>query len=113
MPRKAVSVTLDEINLTWLRGRARVSSKGNLSEALDRLVTEVRTGGGPDRAVRSVAGTVRLPADDPDLKKAKAAIRALFEESLARPLVVREDAEPYGALPRTATPRGKRRGRRA
>jgi hypothetical protein len=112
MARKPVSVTLDEQNLTWLQGRARVTAKGNLSEALDRLVTEARTGG---RATppRSVVGTVRLPADDPDLTKAKAAIRALFEESLARPLFVREDAAPSGTTPRPASRRGSKRGRRA
>jgi len=110
MSRKAVSVTLDELNLTWLRGRARVTANGNLSEALDRLVTDARTGGRPHAAVRSVVGTVRLPADDPDLKKAKAAVRALFEESLSRPLLVRDEREPYGAPPSSPA---KRRNRRA
>ena len=90
-----------------------MTSEGNLSEALDQLVTDARTGGGADRAVRSVAGTVRLPADEPDLNQAKAVIRALFEESLARPLVVREDAEPYRSLSRAGTTRRKRRARRA
>lgn len=112
MPKKAVSVTLDEVNLTWLRGRARVTARGNLSEAIDRLVTEARTGGGQSTPVRSVAGTVRLPADDLELKKAKAAVRALFEASLARPLLVREGAEPYGRPERTAHTRNTRRTRR-
>ena len=111
MSRRAVSVTLDELNLTWLRGRARVTSNGNLSEAIDRLVTEARTGGRA-RPVRSVVGTVRLPPDDPDLSKARAAVRALFEESLARPLFVREDAEPYGATSRPKQVKGARRIRR-
>ncbi len=111
MPRKAVSVTLDEMNLTWLRGRARVTSKGNLSEALDRLVTQVRTGGSAT-PVRSVVGTVRLPADDPDLSKAKAAVRALFEESLSRPLFVHETAEPYGSVRGKTSPKPAVRKRR-
>jgi len=110
MPRKAVSVTLDEMNLTWLRGRARVTSKGNLSEALDRLISRARTGGDAPKPIRSVVGTVRLPADDPDLSKAKAAVRALFEESLSRPLYGREPAEPYGA--KTASIRGPAARRR-
>lgn len=94
MPRKAVSVTLDEVNLTWLRGRARVTAQGNLSEALDRLLTDARTGG--RRApVRSAVGLVTLPVDDPDLAKAKAAVRQLFEDSLARPLVAWEDSTAY------------------
>lgn len=109
MPRKAVSVTLDELNLTWLRGRARVTANGNLSEALDRLVTDARTGGATKAAVRSAVGLVRLPPDDPDLSKAKAAVRSLFEESLARPLFVRENATPYGE---PASPVRKKRTRR-
>lgn len=111
MSRKAVSVTLDEMNLTWLRGRARVISKGNLSEALDRLLTDARTGG-RRTAVRSAVGLTTLPPDDPDLAKVKAAVRQLFEESLSRPLLVREDDGPYGAQP-TQTRRkraGARRG---
>lgn len=113
MSRKAVSVTLDEVNLTWLRGRARVTARGNLSEVLDRLVTEARTGGEPEKAVRSVAGTVTLPVDDPDLTKARAAVRALFAESLARPLLVHEVEEPYGTASPSKTSRGKGRRRRA
>lgn len=109
MARKAVSVTLDETNLTWLRSRARVTSGGNLSEALDRIVSDARAGGraGP---VRSVVGTVRIPPDDPDLSKAKAAVRALFEESLSRPLLAREVGEPHGGAP--ARPRRDKRNRR-
>lgn len=111
MPRKAVSVTLDDLNLTWLRGRARVTSKGNLSEALDRLLTEARTGG--RRApVRSAVGLVTIPPDDPHLSKAKAAVRQLFEESLSRPLLVREDGAAYDAQSPKARSRraGTRRG---
>lgn len=109
MSRKAVSVTLDEMNLTWLRERARVTSQGNLSEALDRLLTDARSTG--QRTVtRSAVGLVTLPADDSDLSKAKAAVRQLFEESLSRPLLVREDGGPYRAQP--AKPRRKRAGAR-
>lgn len=112
MTRRAVSVTLDESNLLWLRGRARVTSGGNLSEAVDRLITSARTGGGEARPERSVVGTVRLPPDDPDLSKAKAAVRALFEESLSRPIFVREATEPYGTGRKDARPKpAKRRSR--
>jgi hypothetical protein len=110
MSRRAVSVTLDEANLTWLRGRARVTAGGNLSQTLDRLVTDARTGG-QVKPVRSAVGLVTIPADDPDLSKAKAAIRELFEESLARPLLVRDAATAYGARARKArkASAGKRR----
>lgn len=111
MARRAVSVTLDEGNLLWLRGRARVDADGNLSEVIDRLVTKARTGSEEPQPIRSVVGTVRIPADDPDLSKAKAAVRALFEESLSRPLYVRETAEPFGTKTTGARSTQKRRRR--
>jgi hypothetical protein len=92
-----VSVTLEESNLMWLRGQARVTSAGNVSQALDRLITSARTSS-EARPVRSVAGTVRLPPDDPGLTTAKAAVRALFAQSLSRPMFVRDTSEPYGAV---------------
>lgn len=91
-------MTLDEGNLLWLRGRARATADGNLSEALDRLVTTARTGG-RQRPVRSAVGLVTIPEDDPDLTKAKATIRALFEESPSRPIFARETDVPYGSRP--------------
>lgn len=111
MPRKPVSVTLDEGNLLWLRGRARVVSGGNLSQMLDRLITKARTGTEEPRPIRSVVGTVQIPADDPDLSKAKAAVRALFEESLSRPIYVRETGEPFGSRTGSARSVAKRRRR--
>lgn len=97
MARKAVSVTLEESNLMWLRGQAGVTSAGNVSKALDRLIASARASG-EARPVRSVAGTVRLPPDDPDLTRATAAVRALFAESLSRPMFVRGTSEPSGAV---------------
>jgi hypothetical protein len=90
-------VTLDDINLLWLRGRAKAMTGGNVSEALDRLLTDARAGkAGAGAQMRSVVGTVDLPPDDPALVSADEAVRALFVESLARPLVVREGAAPGG-----------------
>ena len=58
---------------------------------LDRLVGEARQAGWADpAAVRSVVGSVDLPADDPDLQQADAYIRGLFAESAAQPILVRE-----------------------
>lgn len=89
--KKAVSVTIQEDNLLWLKARAATSSRGSLSEVLDRLVTEAREGGRLDTAgIRSVVGTVDLPADDPDLDAADSYVRGLFQRSTARPVLVRE-----------------------
>ena len=40
--RKAISITLSEDNLLWLRGQAARSARGSVSELLDRLVAEAR-----------------------------------------------------------------------
>ena len=90
MPKKALSVTLDDANLLWLRGRAAGRKKRSLSDALDEILTEARRGGrGADRP-RSVVGTVDIAAGDPDLDQADLAIRSLFEESLSRPAFLKE-----------------------
>jgi hypothetical protein len=95
MPKKAVSVTLDEMNLLWLKGRSRISSGGNLSEELDKLITAARFGkGGVVPVVRSAVGMVDL-SDDPDLEKADAAVRAMWDEYLAKVSVMAEDAPGY------------------
>ena len=89
--RKAISITLSQDNLLWLRGQAAQSRKGSVSDLLDRIVQEARTSGWVDGAsVRSVAGTIDLADDDPDLATADAYIRAVFTESVRRPQLVRE-----------------------
>ena len=89
--KKAVSVTLGEDNLLWLRGQAAASANGSLSEVLDRLVQDARMSGRTDvKAIRSVAGTIDLPADDADLSGSDSYVRALFDRSLQRPMLVRE-----------------------
>lgn len=98
MPRRPISVTLDQANLLWLRGRARVSSGGNVSEALDRLISEARAGRGARVPARSVVGTVDLPDDDADLARADEAVRALFAAS-----------RPLPGPARAASPGAKRR----
>ena len=106
MPKKALSVTLDEANVLWLKGRARVSG-GNVSEALDRVLTHARTGGKPSGAWPSLVGTIDL-GDDPDLLKADEAVRAWFAESLNRPFEVTE-ARPAPAV-RKVSRKKQRRG---
>lgn len=89
MPKKAVSVTLDASNVLWLKSRARMSG-GNVSDALDTLITQTRTGGQPEGPRTSVVGTIDL-GDDPDLLQADAAVREWFGEWLSRPMIVAED----------------------
>ena len=106
MAKKAVSVTLDEVNIHWLKGRARVTG-GNVSDAIDKLITHARTGGktasGP---WPSMVGTIDL-GDDPDLLKADDVVRAWFAESLSRPFDVHED--PLAARKRRASRKKKSR----
>jgi hypothetical protein len=79
MPKQAISVTLDRDNLLWLRARARAARRRSVSEALDQLVSEARTGArAQDGSIRSVVGTISIAADDPGLTSADAVVRALF-----------------------------------
>jgi hypothetical protein len=89
--KQAISVTLRAENITWLKGRAGADGLRSVSELLDRLVSEARATGraGPSR---SVVGTIDIDSGDPDFEEADAAVRALFDASLSRPLVVRESA---------------------
>lgn len=89
MPKRSISVTIDENNLLWLRGRGY--GRGNLSAALDDLITAARAGRLAIPApIRSVVGTIDLPADDPTLDRADDVIRDLFARSLSRPMMVKE-----------------------
>ena len=94
--RKAVSVTLKTDNLLWLRAQASANVRGSLSEVLDQLVTDARTAGRTDeRAIRTVRGTIDLPDDDPMLEQADMFIRAQFDKSLRRPVVIKEARARY------------------
>ena len=95
MPKKPVSLTLEETNLLWLKGRARVLAGGSLSEAVDQLIDEARAGRlGAAEPPRSVVGTIDVP-DDGVLLKAGADMLGLFDVSLARPIFVHEDRPGY------------------
>lgn len=103
--RYPISVTIEEDNLLWLKAQAAATSRGSVSAVLDRLVAEARAEGRTDaKAVKSVAGTIDLPADDPDLDGAAPYVRALIEGSLRRPMLVKE--APAGARRRPAKRRG-------
>ena len=45
MPKRAVSLTIDEANLLWLRGQTAASGNRSLSDTVDRLITEARKSG--------------------------------------------------------------------
>ena len=81
MTRRAISVTLESDNVTWLRGRAGAEGE-SVSGLLDQIVTSARSGdrSGPGR---SVVGTIDLDDSDPLLDRADEAIRAAFDASLA------------------------------
>ena len=83
MAKKAISLTLAEGNLLWLKGRARVLAGGSLSGALDQLIDEARAGRlGNVAPVRSVVGTIDVP-DDVALASGGETIRGLFAGSHA------------------------------
>lgn len=84
MPKKPLSVTLEEENILWLRGQAIGGRQRSVSEALDVVVTAARQsrfGATP----RSIVGTVDIAGDDPGLLGADAAVRSLVDASLGRP----------------------------
>ncbi|MBI2186354.1 MAG: hypothetical protein HYU37_04435 [Acidobacteria bacterium] len=94
MPKKAISVTLQAENLTWLKGRAQAAGARSVSDVLDRLVTEARTRGAGGM-IRSVVGTIDIDPSDPLLDTADEYIQGLFAESLSRPLLVKEGKGSY------------------
>jgi hypothetical protein len=112
MPKRGISVTLQDDNLLWLRGRTLAIKGRSLSETLDDLVTAVRTSGQvPASATRSVAGTVDIATDDPGLDKSDEYVQGLVSSSLSRPVLVREEAPPYRASVRGGRKtRNRRRG---
>jgi hypothetical protein len=89
MTKRAISVTLDGDNLTWLKGRAGAGGVRSVSELLNQLVAAARRagGGGPSR---SVMGTIDIDSADPGLEHADEAVQALFDASTARPFPARD-----------------------
>ena len=98
-------MTLHADNLLWLRSQAAATSRGSLSEVLDRLVTDARASGRTEEsAIRTVRGTIDLSDDDPDLEKADAYVRAQFDKSIRRPMLVKDSRGRYA--PSRRKPRG-------
>jgi len=99
-------VTLDEDNVTWLKGRAAAAGVRSVSELVDQLVAAARQSGrvGPSR---SVAGTIDIDPNDPLLERADEAVRYLFDASLGRTGTARQTS-PHSAARRHS--KRKRRG---
>jgi hypothetical protein len=110
MAKRALSVTLDEDNLLWLKGRAAGGRRRSLSDTIDEIVTAARTGGHGASASRSVAGTVDIADVDPALETADEYVRSTFAASLGRPVIVREARATFGRPP--ARPRPRKTARR-
>ena len=109
MPKRGISVTLQDDNLLWLKSRTVALKGRSLSETLDDLVTAARSSGDvPGATIRSVVGTVDIAADDPGLEKADAYLRGVVSSSVSRPILVREEPPPYdvSGKPRKARRRG-------
>jgi len=105
MARRAISVTLETGNVTWLKGRAGAAGE-SVSGLLDQIVTAARQSGRAGSA-RSVVGTIDLDSSDPLLEEADAAVRAAFDASLGRPLIAGERGVRYPAPSKRSR---KRRG---
>ena len=83
--------------MLWLRGQARQSGKGSMSELLDRILTEARSAGWTEvGALRSVVGTIDLTEDDPNLESADAYIRTVFAQSVRQPMFVKASKAKQG-----------------
>ena len=97
MSKKAVSVTLDESNLLWLKGLTERSGARSLSDTIDRLIATAReSGDAAANAARSVMGTIDIAAFDPELHHADLALDQLFAKSLSRPMLAKETRSPDG-----------------
>jgi hypothetical protein len=112
MPKQPVSVTLDQDNLVWLRGRMVGQKSRSLSEALDDLITMARHSGQTAGEIRSVVATIDIAADDPLLERADRHVRAEFVASLAGRSLVGESPPAARRQRSHRVPRGKtpRRG---
>ena len=93
--KKAVSITLDQANVLWLKGQAAATPGGTVSAVVDRILSDARLAGRSSAPHRSVVNTIDLPEDDPDLARADAYVGSLVAASLPRPMVVKETRAPY------------------
>src|SRR5437773_10954984 len=88
MPKKAISITLDTDNLTWLKGRAVAERMRSISQLVDRLIADTRSAGRPG-PIKSVVGTIDIDPSDPLLDHADEVNRAELYRSLTSPLLIK------------------------
>jgi len=81
MSRQAISVTLDEDNILWLRARAGAARLRSVSELLNQIVSMARRSKSAPH-LKSVVGTLRIAPDDCALETADAAVLELFDAAL-------------------------------
>ncbi|MEM7588278.1 MAG: hypothetical protein AAF560_33130, partial [Acidobacteriota bacterium] len=60
-----LSVDLKSANLLWLQNQAGASDKQDVSRVLNEILDRLRVSKAQE--IRSVRGTIELPASDPDL----------------------------------------------
>jgi hypothetical protein len=94
MNKRAISVTLQSDNLTWLKARAGAVGARSVSELLDQIVGEARRAA-PGGNIRSVVGTIDIDSSDPLLTDADDVLRVVFDASLKRPALVKEARTSY------------------
>jgi hypothetical protein len=104
MSKQALSVTLQDENVTWLKARAGAAGLRSVSELLDRIVSAARSSGQAGVST-SVVGTIDIDSSDPGLDTADEAIRGVYARSLRRPMMANEPRAPHGRKRR-----GGRRG---
>lgn len=107
MPKQPISVTLERVNLLWLRGRAASRKRRSVSDALDEVVTAARLGAYGLATPRSVVGTVDISEADPQLAQADAHVATLFDAALGRGVTGR--ARQPDTAPRNVAPAARRR----
>ena len=59
MPKTVVALTLDKSNFLWLKGRAQVEARGSVSEVVDQLIRQARTGQLFAADVQRIEGTTQ------------------------------------------------------
>ena len=82
MIKKAISVTLSQENLLWLRAQAVAGGKKSVSETLDQLLEQARTGSGMKVPSQSAVGMIQIAPSDLELREADREIREQFRRSL-------------------------------
>jgi hypothetical protein len=80
MTKRAISVTLSEDSILWLRAKTIERRATSLSETLDQLVARARG----ESTRKSVVGTLEIDDSDPTLEHADEALRQLFPHDAQR-----------------------------